>query len=89
MQVDHEESVTEGIRARSSGFVNDHADIWVAAEEDGVLALGSGDPVLLFDAAADWLREDPELRVVDVRWEQQAAEPANVLRLRLGRRATH
>ena len=76
-------SVAEELRERAGVFVDKHADLWVAVQGEGTLALAGNDPAAVFAAAADWLREGPAYTVTDVRWELRDSEPAYALRLLL------
>ncbi|MBC3840671.1 hypothetical protein GXW82_11580 [Streptacidiphilus sp. 4-A2] len=78
-----QDSVAEELRARAGVFVDKHVDLWVAVQDDGTLTLAGQDPVAVFAAAADWLREGPRYTVKDVRWEHRDAEPGNALQLLL------
>jgi hypothetical protein len=80
---DENPTLADELRDRAGSFVNDHVDLWVAVEEDGVLALAGNEPSAVFQAAADWLREGPGHVVADAVWTYQAIEPACTLRLRL------
>ncbi|WP_037569919.1 hypothetical protein [Phaeacidiphilus oryzae] len=78
-----QQAITMTIKDRSSAFVDDHADVWVTGEDGGVLVLAADDCSLLFDAAADWLREEPELHVIDAQWQLGPVPPRHLMRLRL------
>ncbi|MHA6764084.1 hypothetical protein [Streptacidiphilus sp. PAMC 29251] len=80
-------ALAEELREQASSFVNQHVDVWVAVEDDGTLVLAAADPVLVFQAAADWLGEEAAYQVVDARWERRAVEPDQALRLTLRRAA--
>jgi hypothetical protein len=82
---DETPTLSDELRDRAGSFVNSHVDLWVAVEGDGVLALAGNEPVALFQAAADWLREGPDYVVADATWAYQTAEPACTLRLSLRR----
>ena len=82
-----QDSVAVGLRERAGVFVDKHVDLWVTVEDEGALVLAGQDPVALFSAAADWLREEPHHTVQDVRWERRDTEPAYALRLLLSRPA--
>lgn len=71
------------LRERASSFVNNHIDLWVTVEDDGTLILAANDATALLRAAADWLGEDPDRTVADVRWECRATEPTHTMRLTL------
>ncbi|QMU76907.1 hypothetical protein GXW83_15415 [Streptacidiphilus sp. PB12-B1b] len=58
-------------------------DLWVAVQGEGTPALAGQDPVAVFAAAADCLREGPRYTVQDVRWECRETEPGYALRLLL------
>ncbi len=80
------QAMAEELRETAAAFVNSHVDLWVGVEDDGTLVLAASEVADLFRAAADWLaEEDSRYEVLDVRWERRAEQPANVLRLRLGR----
>ncbi len=75
--------MAEELRERASSFVNNHVDLWVTVDDDGTLALAANDATALLRAAADWLSEDPDRTVADVRWECRATEPTHTMRLTL------
>jgi hypothetical protein len=81
-------SVAEELRDRAGVFVDKHADLWVAVQGEGTLALAGQDPADVFAAAADWLREGPDYTVQDVSWERRDTEPVFALRLLLCHPAT-
>jgi hypothetical protein len=80
--------LAEELREQAGVFVNQHVDVWVTVEDDGTLVLAAQDPVLLLRAAADWLDGGAAYEVVDARWQRQAVEPSQALRLTLRRPAT-
>ncbi|MFC4031863.1 hypothetical protein ACFO3J_10265 [Streptomyces polygonati] len=77
--------LADELRDRAGSFVNNHVDLWVAVEDDGVLALAGNDPAAVFQAAADWLRDGPDHLVTAAGWDFRTAEPACTLRLTLRR----
>ncbi|QMU77099.1 hypothetical protein GXW83_16665 [Streptacidiphilus sp. PB12-B1b] len=76
-------AVAEALRERASSFVNNHVDLWVTVDDDGTLELAADDAVALLRAAADWLEEDPDQSVADLRWERRSSRPGYTLRLAL------
>ncbi|WP_329500390.1 hypothetical protein [Kitasatospora herbaricolor] len=77
-------TLAQALKDRAGAFVNSHVDLWVGVEPDATLVLAGNDAQALFQAAADWLADDPQdVDVVDVGWERQAAEPTQALRIRL------
>lgn len=82
--------LAELLRDRVAVFVNDHPDVWVAVEDGGSLVLASDDEALLFQACADWLRQDLDVWVKDVAWQHLddgGAGPRCALRLQLAVKA--
>ncbi|MCX5208665.1 hypothetical protein OG689_05050 [Kitasatospora sp. NBC_00240] len=80
-------TLAQALKDRAGAFVNSHVDLWVGVEPDATLVLAGNDARALFQAAADWLADDPH-DVVDVGWERQQAEPTQALRIRLAPRGT-
>ncbi|GHH83981.1 hypothetical protein GCM10018781_72360 [Kitasatospora indigofera] len=80
-------TLAQALKDRAGAFVNSHVDLWVGVEPDATLVLAGNDAQALFQAAADWLADDPQ-DVLDVGWERQAAEPTQALRIRLVPRGT-
>ena len=73
--------LVRALRERAGSFVNSHVGLWVEVEDDGTLALSADDAVELFQAALDWLTEDPSYEVVDVAWRRRETQPTRSLRL--------